>query len=109
MTARLTVVHCTINPAVMQAHGWLRGAVYPAARSLHVSYHRETGPNPKAESWEANGGAGCGRAVGVGTGRMRVIRTHPPLKAVLRCSTPLTWLPLEKWEGFSAFAGVTRG
>lgn len=109
MTARLTVVHCTINTAVMLACGWLRGAAYPAARSLPVSYLRETGPNPKAESCEPNGGAACGRAVGVGTGQMGMIRTHPPLKAVLRRSMGVTWLPLEKWEGFSAFAGVGHG
>jgi len=102
MTARLTVVHCATTTSDRPCRGWRGCAVRPAARSLGVSYPRETSTNPKAESWEAMRGAACGRSVGVGAG-------HPPPKAGAIGPGGLTWLPLEKWEGFSAFVGVTRG
>lgn len=46
----------------------------------------------------SNGGA-CQRADGVGAG-------HPPPECPILTLWPHTWLGLEKWEGFSAFAGV---
>jgi hypothetical protein len=67
--------------------------------------------NPKAESWQPKPIKACGRAAGVGTGQMRLIRTHPPLKAVVHRSTNHTWLPLEKWGAFLVFGrrGVVHG
>lgn len=102
MSRRRTIVLCPFLLAAMVVRGWRSGAGQPAARSAAVSLLRENGTKPEAGRAEVSGGAVCGCAAPVGAG-------HPPPKAGASPAVRLTWSGLEKWEGFSAFAGGGAG